>query len=122
MFQPLPAPSYAGFWLRFLAWLIDSLISCAIFFPLGIVIGVVMVASGSEPNSEDMLLVRLATNGLSIVAGWLYYSLCESSSWQGTVGKKLLGLRVTDLDGQRITFGNATGRHFSKILSGLILG
>ena len=122
MFQPLSAPSYAGFWLRVLASFIDSLISCAVFFPLGIGVGLLMVASGSDPNSADMLLVRLSTNGLSIVAGWLYYSLCESSSWQGTVGKKVLGLRVTDLDGRRISFVNATGRHFGKILSGLILG
>ena len=122
MFQPYTAPAYAGFWFRVLAWFIDTLISCAVFFPLGIAIGLIMMASGSDPNSGDMILVRLSTNGLSIVAGWLYYSLCESSSWQGTVGKKVLGLRVTDLDGQRISFANATGRHFGKILSGLILG
>jgi uncharacterized RDD family membrane protein YckC len=122
VFEPLPQPSYAGFWLRFLAWLIDALISCAISFPLGIIIGLIMAASGSDLNSGDLLLVRLSTNGFSIVAGWLYYSLCESSSWQATVGKKVLGLRVTDLDGQRISFLNATGRHFAKILSGLILG
>jgi uncharacterized RDD family membrane protein YckC len=120
MFQPLPA-SYAGFWLRVLAWLIDSLISCAVFFPLGIGVGLLMVASGSNPNSADMLLVRSSTNGLSIVAGWLYYSLCESSSWQGTVGKKVLGLRVTDMNGNRIGFAKASGRHFGKILSALIL-
>jgi uncharacterized RDD family membrane protein YckC len=53
---------------------------------------------------------------------WLYYALCESSAWQGTVGKKLMGLRVTDTRGQRIGFGQATGRHFGKMLSGLILG
>jgi uncharacterized RDD family membrane protein YckC len=33
-----------------------------------------------------------------------------------------LGIRVTDLDGGRISFGRATGRYFGKILSGLILG
>jgi len=69
-----------------------------------------------------MLAARLSTNGLSVVAGWLYFSLCESSSWQGTVGKKVLGLRVTDMNGHRIGFGKATGRYFGKILSGLILG
>jgi uncharacterized RDD family membrane protein YckC len=122
MFQPLPAPSYAGFWLRVLAWFIDTLISCAVFIPVGIILGLIIGASGSGPNSADMLLVRSSTNGLSIVAGWLYYSLCESSSWQGTVGKKVLGLRVTDMNGNRIGFGKATGRHFGKILSGLILG
>lgn len=122
MYQPYAAPVHAGFWFRFLAYLIDTLISCAVFFPVGIVIGLVMVASGSDPNSADMLLIRLSTNGLSIVAGWLYFSLCESSSWQGTVGKKVLGLKVTDMNGDRISFGNATGRHFGKILSVLILG
>jgi uncharacterized RDD family membrane protein YckC len=44
----------------------------------------------------------------------------ESSSWQATLGKKALDLAVTDLEGQRITFGRATGRHFAKIISGLI--
>jgi len=82
----------------------------------------IILASGSDPNSTDMLAARLSTNGLSLVAGWLYFSLCESSSWQGTVGKKVLGLRVTDINGHRIGFGKATGRYFGKILSGLILG
>jgi uncharacterized RDD family membrane protein YckC len=50
----------------------------------------------------------------------VYYSLLESSSWQGTLGKKLLGMRVTDLNGNRISFGRATGRYFGKILSGMI--
>lgn len=45
----------------------------------------------------------------------------ESSSWQGTLGKKALGLRVTDLEGNRVGFGRATGRYFAKIVSGLIL-
>ena len=32
----------------------------------------------------------------------------------------MLGLRVTDLNGNRIGFGKATGRYFGKILSGMI--
>src|SRR5712692_5751170 len=122
VFEPLPQPVYAGFWIRFLAYLIDTLISCAVSIPVGIVLGLIIFASGSDPDSTDMLAARLSTNGLSLVAGWLYFSLCESSSWQGTVGKKVLGLRVTDLNGNPISFGKATGRHFGKILSGLILG
>jgi uncharacterized RDD family membrane protein YckC len=122
MFQPYATPVYAGFWYRFLAYLIDGLISACIFFPLGFILGFAIVASGEEPNSPPMLLLRLAVNGLSILATWLYYALCESSSWQGTVGKKVIGLRVTDMDGRAIGFGKATGRHFGKILSGMILG
>ena len=51
---------------------------------------------------------------------WLYYAFLESSSWQGTIGKKVVGLRVTDMNGNRISFGRATGRYFGMILSGMI--
>jgi uncharacterized RDD family membrane protein YckC len=53
---------------------------------------------------------------------WIYYASMESSSWQATLGKKILGLKVTDLAGNRISFARASGRFFGKILSGMILG
>ena len=53
---------------------------------------------------------------------WIYYAALESSSWHATLGKKILGLKVTDLTGNRITFARASGRFFGKILSGMILG
>ena len=52
---------------------------------------------------------------------WLYEALLTSSSWQGTLGKKILNLRVTDMAGNRISFGRATGRFFGKIISGMAL-
>lgn len=122
MFQPYATPAYAGFWLRFLAYIIDALISACVFFPLGFVVGIAIVASGEQPDSPPMILARFGVNGLSMLVTWLYYAFCESSSWQGTIGKKALGLRVTDMNGQRISFGKATGRHFGKIISGVILG
>jgi len=111
---------YAGFWLRFAAYLIDSILLGLIFFPLGLGLGLIMGATGNNQNPELMLGLNGGLNMVSLVVTWLYSSLLESSSWQGTVGKKLIGLRVTDLDGRRISFGRATGRHFGKILSGLI--
>ena len=54
--------------------------------------------------------------------GVLYFALCESSAWQGTLGKLALGIRVTDLQGKRISFPRALGRYFAKILSAIILG
>ena len=59
---------------------------------------------------------------LEFLLTWLYYAIMESSSKQATVGKMALGIVVTDLNGKRVSFGRATGRHFGKILSGLILG
>jgi len=52
-----------------------------------------------------------------LIAAWLYSALMESSGSQATVGKMALSLRVTNLSGERITFGRATGRHFSKFVS-----
>ncbi|HBK66344.1 MAG TPA: hypothetical protein DD000_23340, partial [Cyanobacteria bacterium UBA11166] len=45
----------------------------------------------------------------------------ESSPKQATIGKQALGIVVTDLNNQPISFVTATIRHFSKILSGIIL-
>ncbi len=120
MFQSFQTPMYAGFWLRFAAYLIDSILLGLIFFPLGLGLGLIMGATGNNQNPELMMGLNGGLNMVSLVVTWLYSSLLESSSWQGTVGKKLIGLRVTDLDGRRISFGRATGRHFGKILSGLI--
>lgn len=59
---------------------------------------------------------------LMIMAQWLYWALLESSVWQATLGKKMLGLYVTDLEGKRITFARASGRYFAKIVSTLTIG
>lgn len=45
----------------------------------------------------------------------------ENSATQGTLGKLALGIKVTDLNGRRIGFGRATGRHFGKFISTLTL-
>ncbi len=55
-----------------------------------------------------------------IVVTWLYFALMESSKFQGTVGKIAIGIIVTDMEGNRISFARATGRYFGKILSSLI--
>lgn len=98
------------------------MITFCVFVPLGAILGAAGIASGEDPDSASMLGARLGIQLISVLAGWLYYAICESSSWQGSVGKKVLGIRVTDMYGQRIGFGKATGRHFGKILSGLTLG
>lgn len=53
--------------------------------------------------------------------GWLYFALMESSERGATLGKMALGLRVVTSDGQRLSFLNATGRYFAKIISAIIL-
>jgi uncharacterized RDD family membrane protein YckC len=107
---------YAGFWLRAAALIIDGIILC----PLTL-ISFAFKASLKDEYNIGVALLYLGFLGFSIVAKWLYFALLESSGWQATLGKKALGLRVTDISGQRIGFGQATGRYFAKILSALTL-
>ena len=59
---------------------------------------------------------------LGTLIHWLYFTISESSPWQATLGKKILALRVTDDRGQRLGFGQANGRYWSKLVSLVILG
>jgi uncharacterized RDD family membrane protein YckC len=121
MFQEYYEVTYAGFWWRVLAYIIDAVILSIVFFPLGMAVGIGMGAMGGpDPDSLAMPAINLGLNGFQILATWLYHAFCESSPWQGTIGKKVLGLRVTDIDGNQISFGRATGRYFGMILSGMI--
>ncbi len=102
--------TYAGFWKRLVAFLIDGLITSSVTSPL-------YLAFANNPNARTAYATTFGT-----VVSWLYSSLLESSPWQATLGKRAIGIQVTDLAGSRITFGRATGRHFAKILSALTIG
>jgi uncharacterized RDD family membrane protein YckC len=127
-----PAIAYAGFWLRFVAIIIDFIViyfvRTIVLLPFGIhagMRGMPGMFHGRSPQDIGELMpmiglfMRIALIGALIQ--WLYFSLMESSSWQAMLGKKALGLTVTDLEGRRISFGRATGRYFAKIISTLIL-
>ena len=110
---------YGGFWLRLVAYLIDGVILNIAGWALGMVFGLAVSLGGI---GEDAAMGGVfALSGFSLVTGWLYSAVLESSQWQATVGKKALSLVVTDEEGQRIGFGRATARYFAKILSMLIL-
>ncbi|GIW92748.1 MAG: RDD family protein [Pirellulaceae bacterium] len=114
---------YAGFWLRFVAAILDGLILYAASLPLIMLRWLVIGEDGEADLYVDpsKAWIDLSFNCVSIVIYWLYFALLESSAWQATLGKRALGLVVTDLDGNRISFARATGRHFAKILSGCLL-
>ena len=124
-----PPVAYAGFWLRFVAFIIDSIvlyfIGTIVTLPFLATMGLRGVMRGHLPMSPEEWMplmgafMRLAF--IRMVLNWLYYALLESSAWQATLGKKALGLEVTDAEGRRISFGRATGRFFAKIISALIL-
>jgi len=100
---------YSGFWRRFVAYVIDNILLSVVFWLLVLVLG------GIGGDGGVFGAYTLAA------IGWLlYYAAMESSSNQATVGKMALGIKVTDLEGNRISFGRALGRNLAKIISVLI--
>lgn len=108
---------YAGFWRRVVAVILDGLVLGIVTVPLNLAFG-----GGDDFGSNSSMSYSPAASSISTVLGWLYYALMESSAKQATLGTMAMGIIVTDLEGRRIGFGKATGRHFAKILSALILG
>lgn len=125
----IPVVGYSehpGFWLRFAAHIIDTILVYIVVFVLafgvGFAIGIAMVASGERNENAIRGVGSMVGAVIGIVGAWLYYALFESSSKQATPGKLACGFAVTDMNGNRISFGRATGRYFSMIFSALTLG
>ena len=124
--------TFAGFWLRFVAYLLDSVIIgfavTILFVPFFFLMGGVAMLETLPRHAERVdpaqfmafLSLILTLAAIAEVAKWLYFAHLESGEKQATWGKQALGIYVTDLAGQRVTFGRATGRFFAKIVSGLI--
>jgi uncharacterized RDD family membrane protein YckC len=128
--------NYAGFWLRFVAYIIDYIIiwvaQSFIFVPILGILGL-SFASGMEAGGADVdsaaavgmlagiFAAMAATALLSAIIALLYWTLMESSKFQGTVGKIALGIKVTDMEGNKLDFVKALVRNLCKIISGLIL-
>ncbi len=105
----------AGFWKRFVAVMIDAIILGLLTFLL--MMGVGMVIGGMMHDPELMFKFSQFGMLMDVILFWLYFALHESSPLQATLGKRLLGIYVTDGDGERLTFVRATIRYFSKYLS-----
>ena len=122
---------YAGFWMRFVAVVIDSIIVGVVTGPL---MGIIQVAaglhggllSGNPGNLESVNIGLLAGTlalmvTISVAASALYEAWLISTSKQATVGKMVFRIKVTDLEGRRISFARALGRHFAKYVSSFTL-
>jgi uncharacterized RDD family membrane protein YckC len=123
--------NYAGFWLRFVAYVVDGIIlGCVQFilvmpvlaiFGVGIVSKARELESGDEAAAMSFAATFMAFIVLYQIVFWviqtLYHSFMESSKFQGSVGKLALGIIVTDTDGNKLEFGKALVRNISKIVS-----
>ncbi|MDV6316147.1 RDD family protein [Idiomarina sp. HP20-50] len=115
---------HGGFWLRLVAAIIDGIILQVGLFIVGLIVGIfVGIFMGvAGASTEDIQWVSMSIGyGIGIIGQWLYFTIFEISGWQATPGKKVLSLKVTDMEGQQIGFGQANIRYWSKIISALIL-
>jgi uncharacterized RDD family membrane protein YckC len=134
--RPIPqVVEYSTFGRRFLAWLVDA--------PLRFVIGLACVylpmrflvldqakrygaIDGSYlwrvmPPFEKMMVVAMWLIA-AVIAPWLYTAIQECSTARATLGKRLLGIHVTDLEGKAVSFGRASGRFFGRLIPTLGIG
>ena len=121
---PVAGAGYGGFWIRVVAAIIDGVLLRVVVAPVGMIFGGLGLAGGMMGGIPHMGLGLLGggvTFVLVLFGSWLYEAFMESSSYQATLGKMIFGMKVTDLSGNRISFGRATGRHFAKWLSAMIL-
>ena len=129
---------YGGFWLRFIALLIDTPIVKAIATVLAsLIVGHTfdLISQRAKEASakgagistafvQELIVSLLPLLGqlliVYVVVGWLYYTLLESSPLRGTIGKIVLSVRVVDRRLEQVSFLRASARHFAKILSSLL--
>jgi uncharacterized RDD family membrane protein YckC len=117
--------SYARFWKRCSALILDFLfLIVGVALLAAIIGGVIWGMSVIGKHSVDFPTIQAFTVGFGIVfavaLSWAYFTGFESSKYKATLGKKLMGLLVVDKKGKRISFGRANIRYWGKIISILI--
>ncbi len=110
------SPSPAGFWIRVVAIVIDNVVFLVVEFVLGVAAGLVW---GRE--IADLRLFKATVSGFMLAFGVAYFAALHAIGGQ-TVGKMLVRVRVTALDGRTLTFGVALLRALAWVLSVLPLG
>jgi uncharacterized RDD family membrane protein YckC len=127
--------NYAGFWLRLVAVIIDGVLISAVQFiaimPILGIFGIGLASDLQNLDSADQAEALSMASEIIAMAGisqfifftiqTLYFALMESSNYQATIGKMVLGLKVTDVNDGKLDFIKALVRNLSKIISGMIL-
>jgi len=110
--------AYGGFWRRVAAALLDGIVVQLISAIFGFVVGILIFVFSPAPFEQtSAVLPTSIALPAGIAIAWLYFALMESSRRQATLGKRTMGVAVTDLDGERLSFWRASARHFAKFIS-----
>ena len=104
----------AGFWIRFVALVIDGLI---VGIPGGIIVGILAGVAGKDATGVIIVLY-----GLFILAEVAYFVYFWSRPAGQTLGMKMFKLRVVKTDGSPLTVGGAIVRYVGYIVDSIIFG
>lgn len=110
--------NYAGFWIRFAAYFLDSILLAVFNGALGFVVGLSMAATGNNPDVMVGLQVMLQIVGL--IVGVSYFTFFNGR-FGATPGKMACGLKIVTAEGQPISYLRAFARYWALLLSGLTL-
>lgn len=123
--MPVAGPHYGGFWIRVVAALVDFVLPLVALLPMRMLLGsmlTILSLHADMPMHELFVLRRAVRIGAGTLLIFAYRTVMESSSFQATLGKLAVGLKITDERGHRISFGRAAGRYFAKWVSVATLG
>ena len=73
-----------------------------------------------DPNTE-FKINKTTSSDIEFYVIFLYWILLESSRWQGSIGKKIMGIKVVTSEGGKPSIYQAAARNLLKILSGIII-
>lgn len=79
------------------------------------------IVDGIILSSLTALIMKINPN-LLIIVSFAYFILLDASKYQGTYGKQLLGLKIVDENGKRLTYFHAFMRHVCKYFGIMFLG
>jgi uncharacterized RDD family membrane protein YckC len=116
-----PRPAFAGFWLRAVAYLFDTILISLVFGLIASFNPSTFIKFPDEATASLTSLPQLTPFAfvITLAGTWLYYTVFEASAWQATPGKRILRLYVADMNGHRLTFARAGLRNLTKLISSL---
>jgi uncharacterized RDD family membrane protein YckC len=109
--QPLIPQYFGSFDQRLLASVLDW------FFVSGVCILAAFILTLLTADKANRLFIAFGLLAVIPAAKFIYHIILESSANQATYGKQILGIKVCDMQGNRIGFGQAAGRNFAKLFS-----
>ncbi|MFO7870921.1 MAG: RDD family protein [Kiritimatiellia bacterium] len=123
--------SYAGFWIRAAAKVLDqvilSLVTSAASFVLSPLLAGAVIGSSSGESGNSGLMIGMVVFTYSLLLAFClgvpaFYNIWFVGKYGATPGKMACGLRIVRSAGEKVTYGRACGRFFAEMVTGLTFG